>query len=118
MNVLEGSPEACGGLGSVVVAGPGWVGETWPVFSLAHSTPLWAEVSRFLPGEVGSGNVFTVMFVYVVLQADSDQSFQGRGAEVEQGGEAMVGCVLQVRKGHQRDGVPVVTWAAMVPGGH
>ena len=52
------------------------------------------------------------MFVYVVLQADSDQSFQGRGAEVEQGGEAMVGCVLQVRKGHQR-----VTWAAMVPGG-
>ena len=59
-----------------------------------------------------SGDVFTVMFVYVVLQADSDQSFQGRGAEVEQGGEAMVGCVLQVRKGHQR-----VTWAAMVPGG-
>lgn len=33
------------------------------------------------------------MFVYVILQADSDQSFQGRGAEVEQGGEAMVGCV-------------------------
>ena len=44
------------------------------------------------------------MSVYVVLQADSDQSFQGRGAEVKQGGEAMVGCVLQVRKGHQRWG--------------
>lgn len=54
VNVLERSLEACGGLGSVVVAGPGWVGETWPVFSLAHSTPLWAEVSRFLPGEVGA----------------------------------------------------------------
>lgn len=64
-----------------------------------------------------SGDVFTVVLVYVVLQADSDQSFQGRGAEVKQGGEAMVGCVLQVRKGRQRSGVPVLAWAAAVPEG-